>query len=124
LRAASSGGQSYIGLYASNNSCHSDSGTITLHVSPKYTFSAGTISPAPSSVSGNTITWAHTQMADGAIRQYFVPLTPAAATVNGDTACNYAIITPLSGDANPANNVISICDSVRSSWDPNEKTAS
>ena len=122
LRAATSGGASYIGLYASNNSCHRDSGVITLHISPKYSFSGSAIRPAPSSVSGQTITWNHANMADGAISQYYVPLTPASTTVNGDTACTYAIITPIIGDFNAANNTIAICDSVRSSWDPNEKT--
>ena len=122
LRAATSGGASYIGLYASNNSCHRDSGVITLHISPKYSFSSSAIRPAPASVSGQTITWNHANMADGVISRYFVPLTPVSTTVNGDTACTYATITPVAGDANPGNNIISICDSVRSSWDPNEKT--
>jgi len=61
-------------------------------------------------------------MADGVIRQYYVPLYPATTTANGDTACTYAIITPLRGDSNPTNNIVSICDVVRNSWDPNAKT--
>lgn len=122
LRGASSSGASYIYLYASNSSCNAGTGTVTLNVSPKFNITSSGIAPTPSSVSGNTVTWTIANMADGIQTALYVPLTPKSTTSNGDTACNNAIINPTSGDANTANNVISICDSVRASWDPNEKS--
>jgi len=119
LRGASSGGASYFGVYAANNSCYSGNGTVTLQISPKYTINVSKITPAPISVSGQTVVWNLFNMADGKIQQLFVPLTPLPSTSDGDTACNYAVIAPLVGDAFPANNVFQVCDSVRSSWDPN-----
>lgn len=121
LRAASSGGNSHIILYVRNSSCYIDTGTITLCVSPKYHFSSASIRPTPSSINGHTITWNHSRMVDGVINQYYVGLTPLATTAIGDTACNYAIVTPLA-DGNPTNNIVWLCDSVRSSWDPNAKS--
>jgi uncharacterized repeat protein (TIGR01451 family) len=80
--------------------------------------------PTPVSVSGNTITWNIGSITSGNYLSFFVPLTPLSTTVGGDTACNYALNTPTTGDLNTVNNVVSICDSIRSSWDPNEMTVS
>ncbi|MBS1630510.1 MAG: T9SS type A sorting domain-containing protein [Bacteroidetes bacterium] len=121
LRGASSTGPSYIYLYASQTTCHSGTGTVTLNVSPKYSINTSSITPSPSSVSGNTVTWTLSNMSNGYWYMLYVPLTPLSTTANGDTACNNAVIAPTS-DANPANNSISLCDSVRQSWDPNEKS--
>ena len=124
LRGASSTGASFIRLYAANSSCSAGTGTVTLNVSPKYNITSSGIVPTPASVSGNTVTWTIPNMVDGINTYLYVPLTPKSTTSNGDTACNYAIITPTTGDADPMNNVINICDSVRASWDPNEKSVS
>ncbi len=122
LRGASSPASSFIRLQATNYSCHSGTGTVTLNVSPKYSINSTGITPTPSSVSGNTVTWSVANMAFGAHTYLFVPLTPLSTTSNGDTACNSATITPTAGDGNLSNNSIAICDSVRASWDPNEKS--
>lgn len=121
LRGASSTGPSYIYLFAQNTTCHSGTGTVTLNVSPKYSINSSGINPTPSSVSGNTVTWTLTGMSNGLWHALYVPLTPLSTTANGDTACNYAVIAPTS-DLNPGNNTISQCDSVKASWDPNEKS--
>lgn len=121
LRGSSSTGASYIHLYATNLTCHSDTGTVTLHVSPKYSINTSSIMPTPASVSGNTVTWILPNLSHGIWHALYVPLTPLSTTTNGDTACNNAVIAPTA-DANPANNSISLCDSVRESWDPNEKS--
>jgi uncharacterized repeat protein (TIGR01451 family) len=123
LRGASSSGPSFINLMAANTSCHTGTSTVTLNVSPKYNINTSGISPAPLSVVGNTVTWNLSGLSYG-YRQLYVPLTPKSTTANGDTACNYAIIMPTAGDANATNNVVSVCDSVRASWDPNEKAVS
>jgi uncharacterized repeat protein (TIGR01451 family) len=122
LRGASSGGASYINLHAYNNTCHAGTGTVTLHVSPKYNITGSGITPTPTSVIGNTVTWTIANLSYGSGGGLLhVPLSPKSTTNNGDTACNYAIITGAS-DVNVANNVINVCDSVRSSWDPNQKS--
>jgi uncharacterized repeat protein (TIGR01451 family) len=121
LRGSASPGASYIRLTAQNTSCHTGTSTVTLNVSPKYNITSSGITPAPASVSGNTVTWTITGLSYGTYSMY-VPLTPKSTTNNGDTACNNAVITPLTGDSNPTNNSVAICDSVRASWDPNEKS--
>jgi uncharacterized repeat protein (TIGR01451 family) len=123
LRGASSPGASYVNLYVANTSCHTGTSTVTLSVSPKYNITTSGITPSPSSVSGNTITWTLPGLSY-ACRVLYVPLTPKSTTSNGDTACMYAIVTPTIGDVNIANNTVSMCDSVRASWDPNEKSVS
>jgi uncharacterized repeat protein (TIGR01451 family) len=122
LRAASSGGSSDIFLFAQNLGCQSTSATVLLRVSPKYSFTSSNISPAPASVSGNTITWNVASFVSGATKSFSVKLSPLSTTSIGDTACNYAIVTGGGADVNPGDNVISVCDSVRSSWDPNHKS--
>ena len=123
LRGASSPGASFINLMAANTSCHTGTSTVTLTVSPKYNITTSGITPTPASVSGNTVVWTISGLSYGYAYMH-VPLTPKSTTNNGDTACNYAIITPTTGDPNVANNVVSVCDSVRASWDPNEKSVS
>lgn len=122
LRGATSGGSSYIYLNATNNSCHVGTGTVTLNVSPKYTITTSGIIPPPTSVSGNTVVWTVTGLSNGIYKTMYVPLAPKSTTNNGDTACNVAVITPLAGDVNVSNNTVGGCDSVKSSWDPNEKS--
>jgi uncharacterized repeat protein (TIGR01451 family) len=121
LRGVSSGGSSYITLYAANGSCTPGTGSVTLYVSPKYSVNTSQISPTPASVSGNVITWNIANMVDDNVTALYVSLSPNANTNNGDTACNYAIISGGT-DVDPSNNVINVCDAIRSSWDPNEKS--
>lgn len=122
LRGSTSTGASFIRLFAAQASCQTGTGTVTLNVSPKYTITSSGITPTPTSVSGNTVTWTLNNMSSNNYTQLYVPLVPKSTTNNGDTACNYAIITPTSGDVNLANNTINVCDSVRASWDPNDKS--
>jgi uncharacterized repeat protein (TIGR01451 family) len=124
FRGSTSGGSSYISLTATNITCLTTTGTVTLQVSPKYNITTSGILPTPTSVSGHTITWTLSSMMNGSYYWMHVPLTPLSTTNSGDTVCTYAIITPTIGDVNVANNSISKCDSVRSSWDPNHKTVS
>jgi len=123
LRGASSTGVSFINLLASNTSCHTGTSTVTLNVSPKYNITTSGITPTPASVTGNTVVWTISGLSYGYTLLH-VPLTPKSTTSNGDTACNNANIMPTTGDPNVANNFVSVCDSVRASWDPNEKSVS
>lgn len=122
LRASTSAGRSFIFLAAENNSCDTQNAVVTLQVSPKYSINVSRVWPTPASITGNTIVWNLPNLRNSYNGfGLYAPLLPLSTTQIGDTACNYAIISPTVGDVNPANNVISICDSVRNSWDPNDK---
>lgn len=118
----SSAGPSWISGYVSNAGCNAQSATATFKVSPKYTINASGISPSPTTVVGNTVTWNMTGLQLGASIPFYIPLTANAVYQLGDTACNILTVTPTTGDANPANNVVSRCDSLRTAFDPNDKS--
>jgi uncharacterized repeat protein (TIGR01451 family) len=54
----------------------------------------------------------------------YIPLSANTIYTTSDTGCNTMTINPTMGDANPANNVVSRCDSLRSGFDPNDKSVS
>lgn len=111
---------SRIDMMVLNNACSSHSGTVTLNISPKYTFARATI--APTSVSGNTVTWTLSAVPVWGT-QIYAYVVPATTSINvGDTICSNVSATPTTGDANVANNYASSCDTVRTSFDPNEKS--
>lgn len=113
---------SYISLYPRNAACLPQNGTVTLNLSPKYSFASA--SPAPTSVSGNTITWDVAALSNTNFSSIGVTLNAVGTLTLGDTVQNHVSITPTSGDNNPANNNILMIDSIRSSFDPNEKHSS
>jgi uncharacterized repeat protein (TIGR01451 family) len=94
-------------------------GVLTVNISPKYNYSSASITPT--SVSGKTLTWNLTGLSASVSKFISVLLTPATTLSVGDTVCYNVSITPTSGDVNTANNTFSRCDSVRASYDPNEK---
>ncbi|MBS1774088.1 MAG: T9SS type A sorting domain-containing protein [Bacteroidetes bacterium] len=118
-RASSATTNSYVYLWASNAACGNKNSTVTLHFSSKYNYV--TASPTPTSVSGNTVIWSVSNLNNSTGAWMYVQLTPNTTVSIGDTACTDVTITPITGDANTANNTKSSCDSVRSSYDPNEK---
>jgi uncharacterized repeat protein (TIGR01451 family) len=121
LRGASSPGSSYFILYPQNTSCQTGNSTVTVNISPKFIINVSGIKPAPTSVSGNTVVWTIKGLSYGSTWLY-VPLAPKSTTSNGDTACNSGSITPLTADTNTLNNYFAFCDTVRASYDPNEKS--
>lgn len=108
-------------LYPYNYSCGSQNAVLTLQLNSKYTYKSAI--PTPSNVTGNTITWNLNNLGLGLASPIFLyadTATGANITV-GDTICNYATITPTTGDVNTVNNNVVRCDRVRASWDPNDK---
>lgn len=105
---------------AANLSCTTQSGVLTLHISPKYSYSSATQTPA--SITGNTLTWNVSNLSYGQSFAVVVYLTAATTVSVGDSVCYDASITPTVNDINTVNNYVSRCDSVRSSFDPNEKS--
>lgn len=120
----SNAGSSWISGWYTNTGCSAQSGTVTFKVSPKYSIVTANVQPTPTSISGNTITWNYTNLHVGMVRSVYIPVTANAVYQLGDTACNTMTINPTTGDANPANNVISRCDSLRTGFDPNDKSVS
>lgn len=106
-----------------NASCALTSGQVQLTLDPLLSYVSAT--PAPSNVSGNTLTWNVSNLSNSSYYNWITVdvLTSLSANI-GDSVCNQASITPLSGDLNPANNTALICDSVSNSWDPNMKEVS
>ncbi|MBN8669911.1 MAG: T9SS type A sorting domain-containing protein [Chitinophagales bacterium] len=113
---------SVINIWAINNQIYSNqAGTITLNISPKYSYSHANVTPT--SISGNTITW---NVPATKLNKYhygiMVYLKPATTITVGDTVCNTVSISPNSGDINIFNNTVYRCNTVVSSFDPNEKS--
>jgi uncharacterized repeat protein (TIGR01451 family) len=110
---------SYIVLYPRNTACSDQSATVTLNLSPKYSFSSAF--PTPTSVSGNTLTWDFSGLNNTSAPYISVTLDPVGTLTLGDTVMNTVSITPTAGDINTGNNTFVMIDSIRSSWDPNNK---
>lgn len=113
---------SYIYLYPRNAACLPQNGTVTLQLSPKYSFVSA--NPAPTNVSGNTISWDVNALSNTDHSLIGLTLNAVGTLTLGDTVQNHVTITPLSGDVDPANNTILMIDSIRASFDPNEKHSS
>lgn len=110
---------SYINIYPRNTACAGTNGVVTLNLSPKYSFVSANITPA--SVIGNTITWNVNNISNTSTDMIAVTLNPVGTLALGDTVMNTVSISPTAGDAVPANNTYSMIDSIRASFDPNEK---
>ncbi len=114
-------GTSRMAIMAYNRGCGSKNAVLTLQLNNKYVYKSASITPA--SVSGNTITWNlnNLSITNSQFIQLYADTATGANVHLGDTICNSATITPTSGDVNLANNSVYQCDSVRASWDPNDK---
>lgn len=112
---------SNVDIIVSNAYCTAHSGTLTLTFSPKYNFSYGT--PTPTSVVGNVLTYnipAISSLAPVMIHAHFD--VPSTWLIPGDTIQSSYVLTPTTGDLDPSNNTVIRVDTVKSSYDPNEKS--
>ena len=104
-----------------NMYCNPTDATLTMTFSPKYNFTSANITPA--SVSGNVITWhipALTIASEQFIHAHFD--VPSTWLTPGDTVHNSFVVTPTTGDVDLSNNTIIRVDTVKASYDPNEKS--
>lgn len=109
-------------IWVHNNGCLPQNATVTLFYSPKYVFS-GDANPAPSSVSGNSITWTLNNLtsSDGTVDLYYVVWCPPASPLTvGDTVQEHIYINPVIGDTDSTNNIVILEDTVKGACDPNE----
>ena len=77
---------------------------------------------APTTVSGDTITWFVPDFSlINPANDFNIQISISTAANIGDTVCVLLNINAASGDNNPANNTLSVCWPVRNSFDPNAK---
>ena len=95
------------------------SSTLTLSISPKYTYQSA--SPTPTSVSGNTLTWnlSGVSSASAPMHISISGESPGTTYLPGDTVHSEAIIGPFIGDVDTTDNVANPVDTVKSGYDPN-----
>lgn len=113
---------SYISIHAGNAFCTPKNGVVTLNIDPQYSYQSA--APAPTSVSGQTVTWNVNNLSGSNSEYIYVTLSAVDTLTPGDTACNVVTITPTSGDINAANNTYNYCDIIHASMDPNDKKVS
>ena len=104
-----------------NNGTSIESDTITFVMDSLYTFVNA--NPAPSSVNGQTIQWAYSNLAPGQHGYIMVHVMPSLSAVLGDTLYSTVTMGPLN-DTLPSNNIVNLHQLVSLAWDPNEKNAS
>jgi uncharacterized repeat protein (TIGR01451 family) len=117
-------------ILANNSYCHPESTTLTMQFSSKYNFESAY--PEPDTVIGNTISWKLGTLSVSSPIAPVIEFTlsiPTPDTVStwlapGDTANSKLVATPIAGDIDTNNNVITRTDTVVSSYDPNEMSVS
>lgn len=110
---------SYLYIQPRSSSCTVQPASVTLQLSPKYAF--GNSVPAPTSVVGNTLTWDYPGLANTDFSSIFITLNPVGSLTLGDTVQNKVLISPTLGDNDTTNNLLLMVDSIKSSFDPNDK---
>jgi fimbrial isopeptide formation D2 family protein len=101
------------------------SGKVQLVMPPVVTYVSPFVGAlTPTSISADTVTW---NIADFGTVDFFNAFNFMAKTdsnaVSGTTICFTLIVTPINGDLNPANNILTKCFVITNSCDPNEKEA-
>ena len=107
-------------IIVNNAYCNAASATLTATLDTKYNFVNAV--PAPSSVSGNVVTWNLGSVAANT-PQLFINFNcevPGAWLTPGDTVNTSYSVTPITGDISPGNNNCIKTDTIRTSFDPNE----
>jgi uncharacterized repeat protein (TIGR01451 family) len=106
---------------ARTNTCAPQSGTVIIHMDPRYPH---VVYSAPgATVSGNTISWSYSGLTNDNDLSFYVIAhadSSALATV-GSLDTTTMVITPIAGDPDTTNNHYIATDVVKSSWDPNDK---
>ncbi len=117
-----------VGIWSSNDwgyMCDSLNSTVTLTLDPLLTYVGMWDGPAPTTVSGSTLTWNFHTQANLLDFHADVKVRCATTATMGASVCNTLHVTPTSfPDPDTANNTYNWCQPVRSSWDPNEKEVS
>ncbi len=104
-------------VYAYDRFCSTPNGQIKVILDPLLT--AIPDSSGGYTISGDTIIWNYTSASS--YWSHCAQVVTSTTAMIGDTVCVTMIIEPVSGDANPADNIVTACAPVRTSYDPNDK---
>ncbi|THU39804.1 T9SS type A sorting domain-containing protein [Niastella caeni] len=109
-------------FYKNVGTMNMPTGTVQLTIDPKFSYLNA--STAPTSITGNTITWNYTNLNSLDAGSIFLTIRLAAPpTTNiGDTLRSVAVIGPVTGDETPADDTAVLKQIVTGSFDPNDKT--
>ncbi|HRC33638.1 MAG TPA: T9SS type A sorting domain-containing protein, partial [Bacteroidia bacterium] len=103
-----------------NNGTATESDTITFEMDSLYSFISAI--PAPTSVNGQTIKWAYSNLMPNQSGSIMLHLLPSGQAVLGNYLDSKLSIAPLN-DTIPTNNIINLHQLITNSWDPNDKLA-
>lgn len=102
-------------------------GTTTENGIVEYSYPAGmsltNSTVTPSSNVNNKLTFNVGSLTPGASGSIYLTMSTPSSYTLGSIKCDTAIILTIAGDIDVANNTSYDCDSVVSSWDPNDKMA-
>jgi hypothetical protein len=120
--AIAGGGANKASIVVGNSSCSATPAQLKFEFSPKYTFGSLFPSTMSHTVTGTTVLVDVGSVSNASPVSLVIALTPVAALTLGDTVNTKYTVTPITGDAYPANNVVIRCDTVRAAYDPNAKS--
>jgi uncharacterized repeat protein (TIGR01451 family) len=106
-------------LMYKNTGSSASNGNVSLVYNPLMSFVSSTVTPT-TNTSGN-LTWDFTNLQPFETRQIYFSLSPNNNFNIGDTVYAQVSITPIVGDATPANNTDSTMSIFIGSYDPNMK---
>ncbi|PQJ12529.1 hypothetical protein CJD36_001915 [Flavipsychrobacter stenotrophus] len=117
-----------VGIWSSNYTgytCNTLTSTITLTLDPLLTYIGMWNGPAPTSVSGSTLTWVFSTVNDLFDFSANVKVSTSTTATMGAAVCNTIYVSPTSlTDPDLTNNTYPWCQPVLSAWDPNDKYVS
>jgi hypothetical protein len=111
----------YLYIMYQNIGTTTESGIIEYKYPVGMTLTYSSISPL--SNVGNKLTFSVGSLAPGVAGSIYIQMHTPTSFVLGSIKCDTAIILPIASDINVSNNTSFDCDSVVSSYDPNEKMA-
>jgi uncharacterized repeat protein (TIGR01451 family) len=103
-----------------NNGTEIESDTITFVMDSLLSFVSS--NPTPTSINGQTIKWAYSNLSPNQTANINLNLMPSLSAVLGDTVHSMLTIAPLN-DTIPTNNTVYLNQLVTNSFDPNDKLA-
>ncbi len=112
----------YLGYY--------NAGTVLMNGTVVYRYPAGTtvnatsVAPSQHDVANRLLTFNYSSLVPGTSDYIYIDLTADSTLALGTLADDTVWINPVTGDANPADNISITSDTVVGSWDPNDKAVS
>ena len=107
-----------------NYGCTPQAATVTLTYSPKYLYSSTSPSTISATTGTNTVTYNLGTIPAESNVYFWSDFTAVGTLTLGDTVNTSSVVSPVTGDLNPANNSSSNLSVIKSSYDPNGKSVS